>query len=469
MRNRSYQTINSTLRSRRLVVLLAATLLLTGSQFGGPSISAIAHMHASAAVIDLTTAPLLPGTLRVVDAGVGNQVDPHIDGNIVAYTNVDDGGLPLIKYFDLATNSGDFVPFLAPEESFLPDVSEGRIVYTSLNLNHDGTQVLSRSKIFDTATATGGLVTDGTQQRNSTIGGDLIAFEDRAFPNDQVEIVVYDFANQITSRLTEDTLLDLDPAVTPTGDAVVFQKCESQPPLLEVPVNCDIYKSVRTAPGVFTTSQLTSSPVDERNVDTNGALVVYESGIGTERNIAYKPLSGGEEIQIDLPGDQQNPSIAANLISFESRMPDGSEDVFVYDTTDNRLFRITDTPTEKFLNDITFSGGQFTLVFGVAGAHADLDVLAFTFELPESESNELEDLIALVVSFDLKNGTENSLVSKLEFARSLLEQGDTAGACDALTAFLNEVRAQSGKKIPTSEAQQLTDSATAIKQALGCQ
>lgn len=457
------------LRLRRLVVLLAATLLLTGFQFSGPSISAIANMmNASAAAIDLTTAPLLPGTLRVVDAGVDNQVDPHIDGNLVAYTNVDVNGLPLIKYFDLATNSGDFVPFLPPEESFLPDVSEGRVVYTSLNLSDDGTQVISRLKIFDTATGTVSAVTDGNRHVNSTVAGDLIAFEDRSFSNGETEIAVYDLANQITSRLTDDTLLDLDPAVTPTGDAVVFQKCESTVPF-EQPINCDIYKSVRTAPGVFTTSQLTSNPVEERNVDTNGALVVYESGIGSERNIAYKPLSGGEEIQLDLPGEQRNPSIAANLISFESHTSSGTIDVFVYDTTDNRLFRITETPADKSLNDITFSGGQFTVVFGVAGAQGDIDILAFTFELPESESHELEDLIALVISFDLKNGIENSLVSKLEFARSLLEQGDTAGACDALTAFLNEVRAQSGKKIPISEAQQLTNSATAIKQALGCQ
>jgi len=42
------------------------------------------------------------------------------------------------------------------------------------------------------------------------------------------------------------------------------------------------------------------------------------------------------------------------------------------------------------------------------------------------------------------------------------------GACGSLTAFLNEVRAQTGKKLTEAQAQQLSAAANDIRAQIGC-
>jgi Tol biopolymer transport system component len=90
---------------------------------------------------------------------------------------------------------------------------------------------------------------------------------------------------------------------------------------------------------------------------------------------------------------------------------------------------------------------------------------------PEPErtpAERIQDLIALVKSFNLHPGTANSLIAKLQNALKALNAGDTQTACAGLKAFTSEVRAQSGKKLTAAQATQLTDEANAIRTALGC-
>ena len=49
-------------------------------------------------------------------------------------------------------------------------------------------------------------------------------------------------------------------------------------------------------------------------------------------------------------------------------------------------------------------------------------------------------------------GIKNSLVSKLENVIKQLDKGNNNTAINKLNAFINEVNAQSGKKISTSDA-----------------
>ena len=70
---------------------------------------------------------------------------------------------------------------------------------------------------------------------------------------------------------------------------------------------------------------------------------------------------------------------------------------------------------------------------------------------------------------NLHDGTENSLISKLQDALTAVNASDTATACDSLTAFINASQAQSGKKLTAAQVKQLVDSATVIKSDLGCQ
>jgi hypothetical protein len=65
-------------------------------------------------------------------------------------------------------------------------------------------------------------------------------------------------------------------------------------------------------------------------------------------------------------------------------------------------------------------------------------------------------------------GPGTSLADEISQAQSYLAAGNTAGACNTLTGFTNEVRAQSGKSINTATAQQLTTTAQRIQKVIGC-
>jgi hypothetical protein len=65
-------------------------------------------------------------------------------------------------------------------------------------------------------------------------------------------------------------------------------------------------------------------------------------------------------------------------------------------------------------------------------------------------------------------GSGKSLADKAALAQSQYASGDVAGACTTLTGYINEVKAQSGKKIPATTATALTTQAAAIKTAIGC-
>jgi hypothetical protein len=443
-------------QSRRLIVLLVA-LLLANLQLGGRLASASRLGAASVVTPDITTATPLPGALQIINASPTNQFDPHVDCNLASYGD-DRFGELTVRYFDFTTNTDAAIPVVAGLD-FLSEVSGSRIVFT--RVTREGSQI----GVFDTATGAIATVPGGYQRTNASISGTLVAFEDRGFSANsrESEIVAYDLATGATTRLSNDSLMDLDPMVTPTGDAVVFQKCQT------TGFGCDIYVATRTSSGGFTVSPLTGPAGEESNVDTNGTIVVYESTVGGESDIAYQPISGGAETRIALPGAQRNPSIAGHLISFESQTPEGNFDIFVYDTANNRLHRLPQTPVDESLNDITVCGGQARVVFSSPGANGDFDVFAFTFSLPSSAAGQITDLRNLVISFNLPHGIEHSLLVKLDDALAAVNAGDTAGACESLNAFINQARAQRGKKISAAQAAQLINGANQIKQTLGCQ
>ena len=59
-------------------------------------------------------------------------------------------------------------------------------------------------------------------------------------------------------------------------------------------------------------------------------------------------------------------------------------------------------------------------------------------------------------------------MQKLEQADTAIEGGDAARARRMLDAFRHEVRAQAGKKIGRSDADDLIAAADAVKRAIGC-
>jgi hypothetical protein len=84
---------------------------------------------------------------------------------------------------------------------------------------------------------------------------------------------------------------------------------------------------------------------------------------------------------------------------------------------------------------------------------------------PEAQVNDLHDLLA---GMGLPDGVANSLVTKLLAVLAAIEEGDAAGACSDLRAFVNEVTAQSGKKLTAEQAAELLAAANALREDLGC-
>lgn len=107
--------------------------------------------------------------------------------------------------------------------------------------------------------------------------------------------------------------------------------------------------------------------------------------------------------------------------------------------------------------------GTYSLQFFVDAGGADW-VFSCTLT-PEAQITELQ---GTVTGLGVPAGTTGSLNAKLQSALADLAAGDTADACNSLTAFLNEVSAQAGKKLTQAQADQLTAAATAIQDDLGC-
>lgn len=397
----------------------------------------------------------LTGTFQVVNNGPGDQIDPDLDCNLTSYVNQDGSGNSRIQL--VTGNTGYMIPGNGLD--FQPDVNGNRVAFT------EDTPSGASVAVFD---AMFQMRTDipGVKRSHPAIGGDLVAYEDRSFfvgPN-QSELGIYDLSTGADIRLTNDSLFDKNPSVSPTGNAVVWEKCQTDG------LGCNVYAAVQTSPGVFTTRALTSAAGENRYPDTNGQIAIYISDRSGENDIYYQPLAGGAETRIAIPGDQRDLSISGNLIAFNSQAPGQSDyDIYVYDLNTATLYQATNTPAVTEMSTrLTFCNGVGRIVYVTAGV--DWDVYAFTFQLPSAPSpaDQINALMALVRSFNLGQAIESSLITKLQDALAAVNANDTATACSSLTSFITKVQSQSNKKITADQKNQLISSANQIKSNLGC-
>jgi hypothetical protein len=78
------------------------------------------------------------------------------------------------------------------------------------------------------------------------------------------------------------------------------------------------------------------------------------------------------------------------------------------------------------------------------------------------------DLQATVSDLGLPKGMTTALNSSLGEARDAVARNDITTACNSLQAFLNKVRAQTGKKLTPEQAAELASEANQIRTQLGC-
>jgi hypothetical protein len=515
-----------------------------------------------------------------INVDPGSQTEAHVSGDWAAYS----AGDTTIRYYNFASGV-DLAIAGGGSHDLLSDVSGSRIVFSRI---FTGARI--GVMVFDAASGAPAVeldAHDGTTRLGSAIGANTVAYIDLGLePLNGGELVIRDLVTALPTRITFDTSYDQNPSVSADGRVVVWEKCPASSPSV-----CDIYQAVKTVDS-WIIGPTTLSPDPEGNPDSSGTLVVYDSTRAGNSDIFWRPVGGGAEVQLEMPGAERNPSIAGGFIGFEST-PTGTftSDLFVYDVANNRLFQLTNTPAiSETLSDLTVTGdgrlrmvwssdeeglnfknvrgativlpnitgtlayspdngygtdgvspqsGSPTTVFTYKVAYADQDdqppsymdacidgschtmnpdataaaplrdgdfrngeqyayattlsagAHTYRFEagdgidtvrLPAAgtlagpsvsggAAQQVNGLIALVLSFNLQHGIENSLDVKLQFvldAVNAANGGNTALACSKLNAFANEVQAQSGSHLTVAQADQLIAAANAVRAALGC-
>ena len=86
----------------------------------------------------------------------------------------------------------------------------------------------------------------------------------------------------------------------------------------------------------------------------------------------------------------------------------------------------------------------------------------------KTPTEQLTDLAAAVQALDTQAGLKNALGAKVQAVQADVADQDVTSACNVLGAFLNQVSAQTGKKLTATQASQLTNWANAIRTTLGC-
>ena len=437
------------MRTRTIIALFLAATLTTLSATRSPLAASNSNK-----VVAQSPIPMLTGTTQPIAIGSADQTNPSVSCDLACYTNDDLEGSSTVRYFDFATNTEHVVPGNGLDR--LSDTDGRRVAFTRLDGSGD------HVGIYDIASQTTSFV-PGNQNGAPAIGGNLIAFMHGPLFITTPDIEVYDQNTGIVTQLTNDTLSDWRPSVSPDGNVVVWEKCQQANV-----TGCDIYAATQTGPGAFTTRQLTSAG-ENHSADTNGQVVVYISNKGGENDVYVQRVDGSTEMHLSIPDDQRDVRISGNLVVFESK--NGTDyDVFLYDLSSARLFQVTNTPDiSETLSDVVAGCNGVNRIVYVKPGFGAFDVWGFNFQLNDSVLDQLTDLMALVQSFNLHDGTETSLLSKLQDAITAVNASDTATACDSLTAFINASQAQLGKKLTADQVNQLVAAAAQIKTDLGCQ
>ena len=247
---------------RAAAALLAALSLLVG---GAPApVLALAPS-------DGGPITLLPVT---INASVGDQYDPHVSGDLAAYTVGDS-----IRYYDFFTGNDAQIPGVLDGSDQLSDVSNGKIVFARLDAAFNQSIM-----VFDTATANTVEIDPQVPslRSNGAIGSNTVAFIDRGL-TPTGELMAADIGGA-TVRVTNDSRSDDHPQVAPLGELIVYESCLTAG-------NCDIRQAGWNGSSWVVTS-LTNNADPEANPDSDGVVVVYDAYRSGERDIYWQPAGG---------------------------------------------------------------------------------------------------------------------------------------------------------------------------------
>jgi hypothetical protein len=350
----------------------------------GATLTATVVMHAQVVTTAPPPQPPLEVTPAAFSVSAGDQVGPRVSGDWATYT---DFNTHRIRYYNFVTGIDAQIPAGPSDFDHVSDISGSRIVFSRSVIAGSKTAVM----LFDASTpAVAPVEIDpaaATSRFSAAIGGDTVAYVDYGL-HVEGEVVIHDLATSTSVRITSDVLIDENPSVSDDGTVVTWDKCLCR----VAPTNIDIWQAVKTGPS-WSVSVVANSPNFEESADTNGTLVAYDSvreptpsppphaGFSEyDAHIYWRPVAGGNEVRLQIAGDQRYPRVAGDFITFEGR-PSlfAYEDVFVYDVVNNRLFQITGTPgVRNLISDIAvLPDGRVRLVWQSASEDASANLGPF--------------------------------------------------------------------------------------------
>lgn len=325
-----------------------------------------------------------PGQLIVVnnDPGV-NHTDPHVDGDLVCYTNQPNGSLSSIRYHNLVTGTDNTVPTAPGTLYFLCHVRGTMITFTRDSSEAD---IFS----FDTALSTLTELdpTPGSMRFEAAIGDQTIAWQDFCVPACSATssaIVAYDRTTLATTVISASPpAINQNPAISSDGSVVAWEGCTTV-------TSCAVWKAVRSSAGVWNAQQLLSPlfPVTgDPHPDTDGTVIAYASRASTA-SMAWQPVAGGTEQILNLPRSAINPSVSGGMIAFAyDATGSGSHQIVLYNVAANVLYKVTEDEfpggADKTLNDISVTPDGKVRIVWQQEENSQANVYAYTFNLPVS-------------------------------------------------------------------------------------
>jgi hypothetical protein len=187
-------------------------------------------------------------------------------------------------------------------------------------------------------------------------------------------LYVWDLPTSTATRLAPYVdFIDGSVRISPDGNTVVLAYCPY----------CDVLQAHRSG-GVWVTSPVTSTLTRvERNPDTDGDWVLYQVNFPpnySSSHLFLRPVTGGPETTLAIPGNQADPSIDAGVITFDSAAAlGGAGDIFVYVLATNTLYQVTNTPEEsEVAGDVSVLPNGDIRVAWTAGVGRQVRAMTFT-------------------------------------------------------------------------------------------
>ena len=239
---------------------------------------------------------------------------------------------------------------------------------------------------------------------------------------------------------------------------------DSEAPVLHVPA--DITASATGPGGAVVTYSVTASDAFDPNPDVQCAPVSGSNfALGTTLvSCTARDASGNGSLasfRVKVLDDRPPVLTVPTPITVNATSPAGAVVTFTATATDavDASPQVTCVPP----SGSTFAAGNNT-VNCTASDHSGNSTSA-SFTIHVRGSRELLNMLIAAVG---DSGPGNSLQAKLRVVSTRLDVNDVSGACSGLDSFINEVRAQSGKKLSAAQAAGFIDAARGIKTALGC-